>query len=327
VEDVAQQLLLLQWNMLKQIDLKEFDDLAWTKRESATRSPNICKFIDHFNKLVFWIITRIVTMSGISSSSASTSPADEASEYSLRQQRRAKQIKKFIALGKRSLELRNFNVVMAVVAGLSHCAVSRLREALDAVSSKSRAQFAEMDALMDSRQNYKSYRQALTRELRRDRGGVAIIPYLGIYLRDLIFIDDGNPTFVAVDVKEDAVEEPPKEEVVKAGKGDDKEKAASPTSPTPECSPPTPRGMNSVAVDKGKAQLSIRSKRQRTMLINCNKVELMGSIYEDLSYVQSLACSVKPNPDLQAYFSDIQALTDEQLYQLSKREKRPVPAL
>jgi len=50
---------------------------------------------------------------------------------------------------------------MAIIAGLSHSSVSRLKDSWAALSTKSRTAFEELESLMQSRQNYKLYRQNL----------------------------------------------------------------------------------------------------------------------------------------------------------------------
>jgi len=62
VEETAQQLSSLQFNMFKAIDLHELAELAWTKPAIASKqSPNVCAFISHFNKIGFWVATKIVS--------------------------------------------------------------------------------------------------------------------------------------------------------------------------------------------------------------------------------------------------------------------------
>lgn len=45
----------------------------------------------------------------------------------------------------------------------------------------------ELDALMDTKGNYKNYRAALRAV------EPPALPYLGVFLRDLLFIEEGNP--------------------------------------------------------------------------------------------------------------------------------------
>jgi len=49
------------------------------------------------------------------------------------------------------------------------------------------AVFKKLEDLMSSLQNYKQYRETMNQSV------PPCIPYLGIYLRDLTFIGDGNP--------------------------------------------------------------------------------------------------------------------------------------
>jgi len=47
--------------------------------------------------------------------------------------------------------------------------------------------------MMDSKLNYKKYRDALVQEAEHK---LPVVPYLGVYLRDLTFIDEGNPDYI-----------------------------------------------------------------------------------------------------------------------------------
>jgi hypothetical protein len=52
-----------------------------------------------------------------------------------------------------------------------------------------------IDDLMSSKNNYKLYRSELARVNENLKPEAPpILPYLGIYLRDLLYIDDGNPS-------------------------------------------------------------------------------------------------------------------------------------
>lgn len=56
----------------------------------------------------------------------------------------------------------------------------------------------KIEALVDSARNYKSYRDTVTKLLntpipKEKQVRDPIIPYFGLYLKDITFIDDGNP--------------------------------------------------------------------------------------------------------------------------------------
>ena len=99
---------------------------------------------------------------------------------------RAKLIQKFIATADQLRQLQNYNGLMAVLAGLNHISVQRLKKSWAVIASKYRDAFHRLEALMAPRSNYRAYRRLLK------TSQPPVIPYLGVLLRDLTFIYDGN---------------------------------------------------------------------------------------------------------------------------------------
>uniref|UniRef100_A0A8C0LFZ4 RAS guanyl releasing protein 3 n=1 Tax=Canis lupus dingo TaxID=286419 RepID=A0A8C0LFZ4_CANLU len=97
-------------------------------------------------------------------------------------QQRAEVITKFINVAKKLLQLKNFNTLMAVVGGLSHSSISRLKETHSHLSSEVTKNWHEMTELVSSNGNYCSYRRAFA-----DCEGFKI-PILGVHLKDLIAV-------------------------------------------------------------------------------------------------------------------------------------------
>ncbi|XP_048209103.1 ras guanyl-releasing protein 3 isoform X4 [Perognathus longimembris pacificus] len=97
-------------------------------------------------------------------------------------QQRAEVIIKFINVAKKLLQLKNFNTLMAVVGGLSHSSISRLKETHSHLSSEVTKNWNEMTELVSSNGNYCNYRKAFA-----DCDGFKI-PILGVHLKDLIAV-------------------------------------------------------------------------------------------------------------------------------------------
>nr|XP_021145102.1 ras guanyl-releasing protein 3 isoform X4 [Columba livia] len=75
-------------------------------------------------------------------------------------QQRAEVITKFINVAQKLLHLQNFNTLMAVVGGLSHSSISRLKETHSHLSSEVTKDWNEMTELVSSNGNYCNYRKA-----------------------------------------------------------------------------------------------------------------------------------------------------------------------
>lgn len=97
-------------------------------------------------------------------------------------QQRAEVITKFINVAQKLLQLKNFNTLMAVVGGLSHSSISRLKETHSHLSSEVTKNWNEMTELVSSNGNYCNYRKAFA-----DCDGFKI-PILGVHLKDLIAV-------------------------------------------------------------------------------------------------------------------------------------------
>ena len=79
----------------------------------------------------------------------------------------------------------------AVCAALESSCIVRLKQTWQGISEKYLSRFQTYKKLMSPTSNYSRYR-ALVSKLRSSKG--ACIPYLGVYMRDLTFIHEGNAT-------------------------------------------------------------------------------------------------------------------------------------
>ncbi|XP_054469389.1 RAS guanyl-releasing protein 1-like [Anoplopoma fimbria] len=105
-------------------------------------------------------------------------------------QLRAEVFTKFIHVAK-NLHLRhNYNTLMAVVGGLCHSSISRLKDTTSHVPSEVTKVLNEMTDLLSSCRNYDNYRQAY------NRCTSFKIPILGVHLKDLISVNEAMSDYV-----------------------------------------------------------------------------------------------------------------------------------
>lgn len=102
---------------------------------------------------------------------------------------RSKALSHFIEIAKELRQLQNFDGVMGVIAGLTMSPVARLKFSKLSISDQLLSFIDELEASMDPSHSWKLYRNTL-----RSCTGPTV-PYLGVYLTDLTFIEDGNPDF------------------------------------------------------------------------------------------------------------------------------------
>eukprot|EP01088_Endostelium_zonatum_P014277 TRINITY_DN3065_c0_g1_i1.p1 TRINITY_DN3065_c0_g1~~TRINITY_DN3065_c0_g1_i1.p1 ORF type:complete len:564 (-),score=87.49 TRINITY_DN3065_c0_g1_i1:81-1772(-) len=170
--ELAEQLTLIELDMFKVIREREFLNLNWKKPEKKRHSKHIVKMVDRFNKVSFWVGTRIVREKDI--------------------KKRTSLLKRFIILADKCRELNNFNTLMEVLAGLNLHPVQRLKQTWANLSDKYISTMQGLEQLMESKKNYTMYREKL-HYLAENKEST--LPYLGVYLRDLTFIEE-NTTFL-----------------------------------------------------------------------------------------------------------------------------------
>lgn len=144
------------------------DDLFELKSRYGV--PMLSQFAELVNREMFWVVTEV------------------CSEHNL--VRRSKIIKQFIKIARKHLsiyiffvllifynhlidnicltgqckECKNFNSMFAIVSGLGHGAVSRLRASWEKLPTKYQRLFSDLQELMDPSRNMSKYRQLVASE-------------------------------------------------------------------------------------------------------------------------------------------------------------------
>eukprot|EP01135_Chromosphaera_perkinsii_P009933 Nk52_evm26s1967 gene=Nk52_evmTU26s1967 len=162
-EELARQLTLIEYNLFKRIGPMEYAGLAWSKKHLQHKAANILNLIGRFNQVSYWVVATIVSNQKL-------------------QNRRA-YIKFFIRTAKHCSDMNNFNGTFAILSGLSNSAVSRMKKTWKTIP-KDQEVFNELFSLFDN--NNSKYRNRL--HILQP----PCIPYLGVHLQDLTFIEDGN---------------------------------------------------------------------------------------------------------------------------------------
>jgi hypothetical protein len=169
-EEIARQLTLIEWDLWVAVQPYECYGLAWMKPDKEKRAPNICALTRQFNYVSGWITTLICTTEDF--------------------KKRVNYVKKFLQIAKFLKKLGNLNAVMEVVSGLNRGPVARLEKTFDALDAKSKKKLISLKELTNTEKNYKAVREYLSTI------DPPCIPYLGIFLTDLTFFEEGNPNFV-----------------------------------------------------------------------------------------------------------------------------------
>jgi len=99
-------------------------------------------------------------------------------------------VRRFITIAEHLRDLGNYNGVMEIIGGLNSFVVSRLQATWAQIPQRYTTIFNELNQLMESKSNYRDYRTAM-----KERKG-PVLPYLGVILRDILFIEEGNKNYV-----------------------------------------------------------------------------------------------------------------------------------
>ncbi|KAL0478329.1 RasGEF [Acrasis kona] len=164
--EVARQMTLIEHDIFRRIMPKECFKLGWTKSDKHIRSQHIVKLTEQFNQTSSWISTTIVM------------------EENFR--RRCNLLRYFIDLAQCLRELNNYNGLNTVISSLNSSSVFRLKKTWKEVPQKKLTTFQELADMVAMTGSFKTLREALLHT------EPPCVPYIGVYLTDLVFIEDGN---------------------------------------------------------------------------------------------------------------------------------------
>lgn len=164
--ELAAQMTLIDAENFKSIRLHEFVDQAWSK--SKKNAPYIIRAINHSNRVANWVAFSILS---------------EPSHKN-----RVRILVNMISLLSYLKSYRNYSGIMAVLSGLSSSSISRLKNLFQDLPSKYHKILQGLNEMMRSVSSFKAYREALK------SGSGPCIPFLGVILTDLTFLEDGNPS-------------------------------------------------------------------------------------------------------------------------------------
>jgi son of sevenless-like protein len=98
-------------------------------------------------------------------------------------------LKRFIHIAEQCKKFNNLSSALAIVCGLNLGCIQRLKKTWEGLPRQYHAVFSDLTDLMSSLSNFRHYRRHIkTVE-------PPAIPYIAVTLKDLTFIEDGNPNF------------------------------------------------------------------------------------------------------------------------------------
>jgi len=165
--ELAHQLTYIEAAHHKQITPQEFVD--------PNHYPNgaLKNTTKWWNKLSAWVTTEIL------------------SQQSVKQQ--VKVVRKFASLAAKLYDIRNYNSCTAILSGVNHNVIQRLKKLQEVIPTKYTGIISELQTKFSPNTNYAAYRNTVD-------FASPCLRFLAVAQRDLVFILDGNPQHVGEDL-------------------------------------------------------------------------------------------------------------------------------
>uniref|UniRef100_A0A3B3UVG1 Ras protein specific guanine nucleotide releasing factor 1 n=1 Tax=Poecilia latipinna TaxID=48699 RepID=A0A3B3UVG1_9TELE len=167
--EIAEQLTLLDHLVFKVIPYEEFFGQGWMKNDKNEKTPYIMRTTKHFNDTSNLIATEILRCDDLVT--------------------RVAVIEKWVAVADICRCLHNYNAVLEITSSLNRSSVFRLKKTWLKVSKQTKALIDKLQKLVSSEGRFKNLREALK------NCDPPCVPYLGMYLTDLAFIEEGTPNY------------------------------------------------------------------------------------------------------------------------------------
>ncbi|XP_030624168.1 ras-specific guanine nucleotide-releasing factor 2 [Chanos chanos] len=167
--ELAEQITLLDHIVFRSIPYEEFLGQGWMKVDKNERTPYIMKTSQHFNDMSNLVASQIMTYTDVGS--------------------RASSIEKWLAVADICRCLNNYNGVLEITSALNRSAIYRLKKTWAKVCKQTKALMDRLQKTVSSEGRFKNLRETLK------NCNPPCVPYLGMYLTDLAFIEEGTPNF------------------------------------------------------------------------------------------------------------------------------------
>ena len=164
--EVARQFTIIESRIFCSIGPEELLALEWQKKTD-------CRAVN------------VKAMSTLSTDLANL-VADTILQYE-EPKKRATMIKQWVKIAMKCMDLNNYDSLMAIICSLNSSMVTRLKRTWELVSQKTKTRLADLGSIVEVGKNYAVLRDRLKNLV------APCIPFVGLYLTDLTFVDAGNP--------------------------------------------------------------------------------------------------------------------------------------
>lgn len=173
VTEFARQLTIIESKLYGKIKPIECLNKTWGKKVGENESdpaPNVKALILHSNQMTNWVAEMILAQMDV--------------------KKRVVVIKHFVSVADKCRTLNNFSTLTSIISALGTAPIARLKRTWDQVPARTNTTLEAMRKLMASTKNFGEYRETL------HASNPPCIPFFGVYLTDLTFIEDGIPSII-----------------------------------------------------------------------------------------------------------------------------------
>ncbi|OAD72335.1 hypothetical protein PHYBLDRAFT_113520, partial [Phycomyces blakesleeanus NRRL 1555(-)] len=168
--EMARQLTIMDFKLYNRIKPVECLDKNWGKGDSEHIAVNVKASIEYSNQVTAWVTDSILSKDDV--------------------RKRAVVVKHWVVIAEKCRLLNNYNTCMAILSSFDNSSVGRLRRTWELMNARTNQTLASIRRLMGANRNFTEYRDII------HHANPPCIPFLGIYLQDLTFIEDGNSNYL-----------------------------------------------------------------------------------------------------------------------------------
>jgi len=169
-DDLAAQLTIMDQLVFRDIGPEELTSCSWNKKNKLEVAPNIVNLTRRFNHVSFWTVDQILQ-------------GDTPKQ-------RGEIMAHFIRVAKRLNEMNNIHSEKAILSAMQSASLFRLNKTWSCLPRRERQIYEKLSELFSEKDNFSKLRLHMDSIALKHQ---ACVPYLGLYLTDLVYIDMAHP--------------------------------------------------------------------------------------------------------------------------------------
>lgn len=179
--ELAKQITYVSHNIFQKIKSKELINSQWTKVDKKISAPNVYKLIERFNLLSLWACEEILSYDKVN--------------------QRKQVIDKLISIAYTLYKMNNFNDCFSIVTSLNTFFIKSLKDCWKIIDSNTSIPKAkEINDIFSHSKNYAKLREMHDKCLERP-----CTPFLGLYLKDLSYMDESQKYLIVNNLNDNYV--------------------------------------------------------------------------------------------------------------------------